>query len=104
MLSDAQDDPQCSWMSWISTDAQDDTQCSFMSWTSSDAQDLASDDEEEWQKESDPSRKFLKDNNPKWEPLCARPQKNAQGFIFDQGQSTTQDLSSLSQMATSHGS
>ena len=33
MLSDAQDDPQCSWMSWISTDAQDDTQCSFMSWT-----------------------------------------------------------------------
>ena len=82
MLSDAQDDPQCSWMSWISTDAQDDTQCSFMSWTSSDAQDLASDDEEEWQKESDPSRKFLKDNNPKWEPLCARPQKNAQGFIF----------------------
>jgi len=70
---------------------------------SSDFIDLASDDEEEGQMESDQSRKFLKDNNSNWEPLYARTRKNARGSIFNQGQSTTQDSSSLSQMANSHG-
>jgi len=70
---------------------------------SSDFIDLASDDEEEWQKESGPSRKFLKDNNSNWKPPFARPRKDARGSIFDQGQSTTQDSRSPSQMANSHG-